>query len=87
MADISDREVTAVPAPDPADPAVGRPPHPVLDVPVEEEKISRSRGMDWVVFGVTAAIAIGFLVWGFGSTETMRRSFVARRRRLCVPTR
>lgn len=71
MADISDREVTAVPASEPADPAVGPSPHPVLDVPVEEEKISRSRGMDWVVFGVTAAIAIAFLVWGFSSTETL----------------
>lgn len=71
MADISERKVTAVPAAEPADSAGEPPPHPVLDIPVEEEKISRSRGMDWVVFGVTAVIAIAFLVWGFSSTETL----------------
>lgn len=43
-------------------------PHPVLDVPVEEAAYTRSRGVDWVVFGVTAVIALGFLVWGFVST-------------------
>jgi choline/carnitine/betaine transport len=46
-------------------------PHPVLDIPVQEDKISRARGMDWVVFGVTALIAVGFLTWGFGSTESL----------------
>jgi choline/carnitine/betaine transport len=46
-------------------------PHPVLDVPVEEEAYSRSRGVDWVVFGVTAVIAVGFLVWGFISTSSL----------------
>lgn len=71
MADISERKKTAVPAAEPADSAGEPPPHPVLDIPVEEEKISRSRGMDWVVFGVTAVIAIAFLVWGFSSTETL----------------
>ncbi|MGO4442692.1 BCCT family transporter [Mycobacterium sp. 2YAF39] len=46
-------------------------PHPVLDLPVEEAAYTRSRGVDWVVFGVTAAIAIGFLVWGFVSTPSL----------------
>ena len=46
-------------------------PHPVLDIPVEEERITRPRGIDWVVFGVTAAIAVAFLVWGFISTDTL----------------
>jgi choline/carnitine/betaine transport len=46
-------------------------PHPVLDVPVEEAAYTRSRGVDWVVFGVTAVIALGFLVWGFVSTPSL----------------
>lgn len=46
-------------------------PHPVLDVPVEEARITRSRGIDWAVFGVTAVVAIAFLVWGFLSTDTL----------------
>ncbi|TFV58686.1 BCCT family transporter [Mycobacterium sp. PS03-16] len=46
-------------------------PHPVLDVPVEEEAYTGYRGVDWVVFGVTAVIALGFLAWGFVSTESL----------------
>ena len=46
-------------------------PHPVLDVPVEEAAYTRSRGVDWVVFGITAVIAVGFLVWGFVSTPSL----------------
>ncbi|ORB67071.1 BCCT family transporter [Mycolicibacterium tusciae] len=46
-------------------------PHPVLDVPVEEAAYTRSRGVDWVVFGVTAVIAVAFLVWGFVSTPSL----------------
>ncbi|BBY78710.1 choline transporter [Mycolicibacterium parafortuitum] len=46
-------------------------PHPVLDVPVVEAEITKSRGVDWVVFGVTAVIAVAFLVWGFVSTDTL----------------
>ncbi|MEW5808664.1 MAG: BCCT family transporter [Actinomycetota bacterium] len=45
--------------------------HPVLEVPVEEAHITRSRGIDWVVFGVTAVIALAFLAWGFVSTDTL----------------
>ena len=46
-------------------------PHPILDVPVEQQAYTRSRGVDWVVFGVTALIALGFLVWGFFSTDSL----------------
>lgn len=46
-------------------------PHPVLDVPVEEAAYTRSRGVDWVVFGITAVIAVAFLVWGFVSTPSL----------------
>jgi choline/carnitine/betaine transport len=44
--------------------------HPALDVPVREAKHERP-GLDKVVFGVTAAIAILFLVWGFVSTGSL----------------
>ncbi|OAN36443.1 BCCT family transporter [Mycolicibacterium iranicum] len=67
MADISDREMTAVPESDAEEPML----HPVLDVPVAEHEISRSRGIDWVVFGVTSVLAAAFLVWGFLSTDTL----------------
>ncbi|SRX80686.1 choline/carnitine/betaine transporter [Nocardioides sp. JS614] [Mycolicibacterium parafortuitum] len=43
----------------------------MLDVPVVESEITKSRGIDWVVFGVTAVIAVAFLVWGFVSTDTL----------------
>ncbi|MGV0791619.1 BCCT family transporter [Mycolicibacterium sp. XJ1819] len=45
--------------------------HPVLDLPIDEEVYLRSRGVDWVVFGVTAVIAVAFLAWGFVSTESL----------------
>jgi choline/carnitine/betaine transport len=46
-------------------------PHPILDVPVQQEAHTGSSGMDWVVFGVTAVIAVAFLAWGFVSTESL----------------
>jgi choline/carnitine/betaine transport len=46
-------------------------PHPILDVPVEGEAYTGSRGLDWVVFGVTAVIAVAFLAWGFISTDSL----------------
>jgi choline/carnitine/betaine transport len=46
-------------------------PHPVLDVPIDEEAHHRRRSLDWVVFGVTAVIAIAFLLWGFLSTTSL----------------
>ncbi|WP_243057669.1 BCCT family transporter [Nocardioides sp. SR21] len=45
-------------------------PHPALDVPVEEASPERP-GLDTLVFGVTAAIAVAFLAWGFISTASL----------------
>ena len=45
-------------------------PHPALDVHVEAAEPERS-GLDKLVFGVTAAIAVAFLVWGFVSTSSL----------------
>jgi choline/carnitine/betaine transport len=45
--------------------------HPALDFPVPDEQLVPSGGLDRVVFGVTAAIAIAFLVWGFVSTAAL----------------
>ncbi|CAN5193333.1 BCCT family transporter [soil metagenome] len=46
-------------------------PHPALDIEIDIEAQSRKPGIDWIVFGVTAAIAVGFLVWGFLSTPSL----------------
>ncbi|MBX5487581.1 Glycine betaine transporter BetP [Mycolicibacterium hassiacum DSM 44199] len=46
-------------------------PHPVLDVPVKPKAFTASRGVDWVVFGVTAVIALAFLGWGFVNTASL----------------
>ena len=43
--------------------------HPALESPVEEQNVAG--GLDRVVFGVTAALAIGFLVWGFVDTGSL----------------
>ncbi|MER7559314.1 BCCT family transporter [Nocardioides sp. NPDC126508] len=48
----------------------GSPTHPALDCP-PEETAKHAGGLDRVVFGVTAVIAIGFLVWGFVSTDSL----------------
>jgi choline/carnitine/betaine transport len=45
--------------------------HPIFAVPIDDEVHTRNRGLDKVVFGVTAVIALGFLVWGFVSTATL----------------
>ncbi len=45
-------------------------PHPALDVDVEPGEHARP-GLDKAVFGVTAAIAVAFLVWGFVSTSSL----------------
>ncbi len=45
--------------------------HPIFAVPIDDEAHTRNRGLDKVVFGVTAVIAVGFLVWGFVSTATL----------------
>src|SRR5688500_15691404 len=46
-------------------------PHPALDLPVDSEAQATHRGLDKVVFGVTAAIAVAFLTWGFVSTSSL----------------
>ncbi|MEH3132523.1 MAG: BCCT family transporter [Mycolicibacterium neoaurum] len=43
-------------------------PHPVLDVPIDEDALTNKRSLDWIVFGVTAVIAVAFLAWGFIDT-------------------
>ncbi len=48
-------------------------PHPVLDVPIDEEAQHRRRSLDRVVFGVTAVIAVAFLLWGFLSTSSLAK--------------
>jgi choline/carnitine/betaine transport len=45
--------------------------HPIFAVPIDNELHTRNRGLDKVVFGITAIIALGFLVWGFVSTATL----------------
>ncbi len=57
-------------SPDAGRPAPVEEPHPALDVPVEEAGHGRA-GLDRVVFGVSAAIAVAFLVWGFVSTDSL----------------
>ncbi|MDH2414717.1 BCCT family transporter [Nocardioides sp. CER19] len=44
-------------------------PHPALDVPTPPR--SQREGLDKVVFGVTALLAVAFLVWGFVSTGSL----------------
>ncbi|MFC7489125.1 MULTISPECIES: BCCT family transporter [unclassified Knoellia] len=46
-------------------------PHPALDHTIEEHRADAPQKLDTVVFGVTAVIAIGFVLWGFVSTETL----------------
>ena len=44
--------------------------HPALDAAVDPT-VQRERGLDKLVFGVTAAVSLGFLIWGFVSTATL----------------
>src|SRR5689334_12592291 len=50
--------------PEPAD-------HPALETPVEEHRSSGR--LDRIVFGVTAVLALAFLVWGFADTASLGR--------------
>ena len=45
-------------------------PHPALDLPISSDQGHR-KGVDWIVFGIAAAIAIGFMAWGFFNTAGM----------------
>lgn len=53
------------------DPDLASAPHPVLDVPIDEDALIHDGRLDWVVFGVTALIAVGFLFWGFLDTASL----------------
>ncbi|SFC30320.1 choline/carnitine/betaine transport [Nocardioides terrae] len=50
-------------------PAADVVPHPALDLP-NPPPVERA-GLDKVVFGVTALLALAFLVWGFVSTDSL----------------
>jgi choline/carnitine/betaine transport len=45
--------------------------HPALDRVIEEHPAEEPQKVDTVVFGVTAAIAIAFVLWGFLSTDSL----------------
>ena len=51
--------------------------HPALDLPLEEHPAEEPQRLDTIVFGVTAAIAIGFVLWGFLSTSTLSSASTA----------
>ncbi|HEY0774957.1 MAG TPA: BCCT family transporter, partial [Nocardioidaceae bacterium] len=45
--------------------------HPALEDPITDEASPTTGKLDKVVFGVTAAIAVGFVVWGFLNTKSL----------------
>ncbi|HEY0774650.1 MAG TPA: BCCT family transporter, partial [Nocardioidaceae bacterium] len=45
--------------------------HPALEDPISEEASPTTGRLDKVVFGVTAAIAVGFVIWGFLNTKSL----------------
>src|SRR5688500_6952534 len=45
-------------------------PHPALDVEPATQRAGEG-GLDKVVFGVSAAVAVAFLLWGLVSTESL----------------
>jgi choline/carnitine/betaine transport len=47
------------------------PVHPALDPVIEDHPAEEPQKLDSIVFGVTAVIAIGFVLWGFLSTDTL----------------
>jgi choline/carnitine/betaine transport len=51
-------------------PAADPIPHPALDVPAETRRAERG-GLDKVVFGIAAAVALAFLAWGMISTSSL----------------
>ncbi|MDT9592285.1 BCCT family transporter [Nocardioides zeae] len=55
----------------PAPPDTDTGSHPALDVPPPVETRPSTSAIDPVVFGVTAAFAVAFIVWGVVSTESL----------------
>ena len=51
--------------------------HPALDLNIEEHPAEEPQRLDKVVFGITAALAIGFVLWGFTSTSTLSSASTA----------
>jgi choline/carnitine/betaine transport len=45
--------------------------HPALDLNLDEHPAEEPQRLDKVVFGITAVLAIGFILWGFLSTSTL----------------
>ena len=58
------------PRTNPQDPG-NEPAHPALESPVDDTHDRSSQKLDKVVFGVTAALAICFLAWGFLNTPSL----------------
>lgn len=74
---IQDLPTTRQHVPEPSRPDAGAPAdgpseqqHPALDLPPDESAPPRL-GLDRWVFGVPAALAVGFLLWGFLSTDSL----------------
>ncbi|SFS10375.1 choline/carnitine/betaine transport [Agrococcus baldri] len=64
------------PQPDPVDPGPDdsarlRPMHPALDTPPLRAEEGGRRPLDRVVFGVAAAVALGFVLWGALGTQSL----------------
>jgi choline/carnitine/betaine transport len=55
----------------PSTPDRNEPPHPALEAPVPESSGRERVTLDKVVFGVTAALALGFVAWGFVDTGSL----------------
>ena len=45
--------------------------HPALDPVIAEHRANEPQKVDTIVFGVTAVIAVAFVLWGFLSTDTL----------------
>lgn len=66
-----DETTASVPQPRAREAAAPEPTHPALDLPLTPSEAPRERGLDPWVFGVAATIAVGFLAWGFLSTDSL----------------
>ena len=58
-------------SPQPAHTSPGVDPHPALDFPLEADNEVSRGGLDKLVFGVTAVLALAFVAWGFISTASL----------------